>query len=174
MPGFLEAVPLILFLFFVNRIDTQIPMNWKLPFWVSGLAALLVILGFLYRKILINRVFLGINLYLITGALAFVTGQWWLNDAYGHFQASGMIVWIIIVGVLSTLISPHGFVGADPSEGNRVTQMSGWLILLSLGAFAISYAFRGERFYSEILPFGALFVGQTFLKRKVKAEKDEV
>ena len=174
MLNILEAVPLTIFIYFVRNIDTQIPMNWRVPFIVCGMTALLITLVFIYKKIVLNRIFLGINIYLYSGAIAFITHQWWLNETYGHFQASGMIVWIIIIGVISTLLSPHGFVGADSSDRKRVRKLSIYLIMVSLCAFALSYAFRGNRLLSEIIPFVGLFTGQTILRGKTATQEAEI
>lgn len=87
-----EAVPLTVFLIFLRVMDTSVPENWRLPFIVCGVAAVGVVGVFLYKKMVFNRVLLGINLYLISGGLAFVTRQWWLNRIYNDLGASGMLL----------------------------------------------------------------------------------
>ena len=106
--------------------------------------------------------------YLFSGGLAFITHQWWLNEAYGQLQASGMILWIIIIGVISTLVSPSGFLGVNFSDTTNVKKFSGYMIAVSLCAFIISYTFRGNRLFSETIPFVGLFVGQAILKKKAE------
>lgn len=76
-------------------MNTDNPQNWEAPFIVSGLSALVVIILFLYRKLLFNPIFLGTNVYLLRGGMAFVAHQWWLNRIYNNLQASGMLLWIV-------------------------------------------------------------------------------
>lgn len=92
----LEVLPLSVFLLYIRNIDTQNLENWEAPFVLTGLLALVVIILFLYRKLLFNRIFLGINVYLLSGGLAFVAHQWWLNRIYNNLQASGMLLWVFI------------------------------------------------------------------------------
>ncbi|HCY84257.1 MAG TPA: hypothetical protein DHV36_03885, partial [Desulfobacteraceae bacterium] len=110
MIRFIEAIPITLFLAYIRRIDTQVPENFKGPFTISAAAAVLLICILVYKKQPLNRLFLGINLYLISGGAAFITHQYWLNRIYDDLQASGMLLWIIGVGVVTTLLSPRGFI----------------------------------------------------------------
>ena len=117
---FLEAIPVSVFLLYIRNIDAKLPQNWEAPFIVSGLLALVVIIWFLYEKIVFNRIFLGINSYLICGAMAFITHQWWLNRIFDNLQASGMLLWIIITGIVSMLLSSRGFIGVNSSDKKSV------------------------------------------------------
>ncbi|MCG8529497.1 MAG: hypothetical protein MI749_02410 [Desulfovibrionales bacterium] len=166
MLNLLEAIPLTIFAFWIRHMDTQVPGNWGVVFMVSGLAAIVVTSICLHKKISLNRIFLGINIYLCCGGLTFATKQWWLTRVYEHFQASGMILWVIIIGLISTLVSPNGFVGVHSPDKKRIQTFSVYLILLSLGAFAVSYAFRGNALLSEMIPFVGLVVGYNVFKKK--------
>ena len=50
MTKIFEAIPLMVFLGYLRSIDTQIPENWKIPFVVSGCAAIIVIIFSLYKE----------------------------------------------------------------------------------------------------------------------------
>ncbi len=167
MLNILEAVPLIVFLISVSFIDTTVPMNWQGPFVLSGSVALSVILIFLYKKLLLNRIFLGINLYLFSGGLAFITHQWWLNRIYDSLQASGILIWVIGVGVITTLISPKGFIGIESPEKNNMKKYSFFLLTASVIAFAVSFGFQGNRILSESIPFVGLFLVHGSLKARL-------
>ena len=167
----LEAVPLAVFLLYRKHMDTAIAQNWEAPFIVSGLLAVVVLLVLVYRKVLGNRIFLGINLYLLSGGLAFLTHQWWLNRLYDHLQASGMVLWIIITGIASTFLSTGGFIGVPSPDTKSVQRYSVYLIVVSVFAWAVSFGFRGSPILSELVPFIGLFGVQRMLKRRL-AEDD--
>lgn len=166
----LETVPFSLFLLFVRNMDTPLPQNWRLPFLVSGGAALGVILFLVYRRLIFNRLLLGINLYLMGGTIGFITGHWWLNNIYLHLQASGLLAWIFLTGLVSTLISPHGFIGSSFADSSSVKKQSAFLLLCTGVAFVLSYIFRGDRLLSEILPFTGLFILQAILRARLKED----
>jgi len=90
----LEAVPLIIFLGSLRIVNLHIPDNWKIPFIISGCAAIIIILVSFYKKTVLNRILLGFNLYFISGAIAFITNQYWLNQFYDQLQASGLLLWL--------------------------------------------------------------------------------
>lgn len=163
----LEAVPLSVFLLYIRNIDADIPQNWEAPYIVSGLVAIAVTASFLYKKRMLNRIFLGINIYLVSGGVAFITHQWWLNRIYGDLQASGLLLWIIIAGIVTALFSPKGFIGVDSSDKKSIKKYSYYLLLFSVGAFTISFGFRDNRLLSEIVPFIGLFLIQKSLKEKL-------
>jgi len=167
MLTYLEALPLALFLLYIRQIDTELPTEWQGPFVAGGIAALGVILLFLHRKQVFNRLLLGINLYLISGGLAFITHQWWLNRIYCQLQASGMLLWIIATGIASLLISSRGFIGVDSPDAGGIRTCSFYLLLVSILAFALSFGFRGNPMLSETVPFLGLFLARNTMKTKL-------
>ena len=128
----------------IRDMDRSIAQNWETPFIVSGLVALIPILGGFYRKKIFNRVLLGLNLYLLTGGIALITHQWWLNRLYGRFQGSGMLAWVVLVGLVSMVASSRGFIGVDCPDAKQVKVFSLYLLLVSMGAFLISFGFQGN------------------------------
>ena len=161
-----EAIPLPIFVIYIRLIDTAILENWKSPFVVSGLVALIVILSFFYKKIVFNRILLGVNLYLISGGLAFIMHQWWLIGIYNQLQASGMILWIIATGIITIFLSPKGFIGVDSSDRNSIKKYSNYLLFFSVIAFTVSFGLRGNILFSELVPFTCLFLLQRLFKNK--------
>lgn len=161
---FLEALPLSIFLIFLRYFDTAIAQSWKAAFIGSGLAAVISILYGFHEKMIFNRVLLGINLYLISGGIAVITHQWWLNTLYYNLQASGILAWVFLVGLVSLGVSPRGFIGVDDLDRKKVYQLSLYLLLVSAVALLISFGFRGNRMLSEVIPFVMLFVAGNRLK----------
>ncbi len=132
-----QAVPLSTFLLYLRLIDTTIAHNWEGPFILSGLIAIGVIGLCVLKKRPMNRLFLGINLYLISGGLAFITHQYWLNQLYNELHASGMLLWIILVGIISTVVSPRGFIGAESQARDLIIKYSLYLLLISVLGFVL-------------------------------------
>ncbi|CAG36028.1 hypothetical protein [Desulfotalea psychrophila] len=168
-----EIIPLSIFVLYIRFIDINTGQDWNLPFLISGLMALVAIILFTARKILFNRLFLGINIYLFSGALAIISHQWWLNEIYGKLHASGMLAWIVIVGFISLLLSPRGFIGVDCPDKNFIRKTSLLLLFTSVCAFALSFAFRGNRVLSEIIPFIMVFVMQQMLRNQRTDRKEK-
>ncbi len=163
----LEILPLVVFVALIRDMDRSIVQNWETPFIVSGLVALISILGVFFQKKIFNRVLLGLNLYLLTGGIALITHQWWLNNLYGRFQGSGMLAWVILVGLVSMVASPRGFIGLDCPDAKQVKVFSLYLLLVSMGACLISFGFQGNPLLSEVIPFTGLFVIQARLKSRL-------
>ncbi|MCP4116369.1 MAG: hypothetical protein GY737_13360 [Desulfobacteraceae bacterium] len=166
-----EFLPLTLFLLLARSMDTSVPENWKLPFVAAGGPSLLVTLVMLLKRMPLNRIFLGINLYLASGALAFITRQWWLNQLYDRLQASGMLAWVCLVGVITTLAAPRGFINSPCPGKERILRFSIYLLCFSLAAFAVSFGFQGNRVMSEMVPFMGLFTIQAVLQSRLSGRE---
>ncbi len=161
-----QAIPLPIFVIYLRLIDATILENLKYPFFVSGFVALIVIISFFYKKIVFDRILLGVNLYLISGVLAFITHQWWLIKIYNQLQGSGMILWIIATGITTIFLSPKGFIGVDSSDKNSIKKYSNYLLLFSAITFTVSFRLRGNILFSEFVPFTCLFLLQGLFKKK--------
>lgn len=164
---FLQALPLSIFVVYIKFIDPTMLENWKAPFIISGLAASIVMLIILHRKIEFNRILLAINLYLISGCLAFITNQLWLVEIYDRLRASGMMLWVIATGIIAVLFSPKGFIGIKSSDKDAIKKYSNYLILCAVIAFIVSFSMRGSLLFSELGPFTCLFLMQKSLQNKL-------
>ena len=160
----MEALPLPVFLLYAALIDQSIPHNWLGPFLASSSIAIFTTTILLFNKVSLNRLILGISLYLIIGCLALLTNHTWLNQMYGILKASGMLVSIIIVGVVSLLVSPAGFIGVLSTDRKKVIMFSLYLLLVALIAFLLSFSLQGNKWLSEVIPFIGLFAIQGLLR----------
>lgn len=163
----LEFLPLSVFLIYTRLIDTSISYNWRGPFITGGSLALLSTVVLFFQKVPLNRIFLGINIHLFTGGLAFITQLWWLLDVYQKMLASGMLAWVIIVGVVTLLFSPLGFICVDHPDKKSVRAYSFYLLLVTAAAFVTSLVFQSNRVLSQVIPFIALFIIQGLLKSRI-------
>lgn len=163
----MEVIPLPIFLIYATRIDQSIPQDWLGPFVASSIAALITTTIALLSKVTLNRLMVGINLYLIMGSFALLTEHDWLNQVYGELEASGMLAWIIFVGVVSLLVSPAGFIGVPSQNRKLVSIFSLSLLLIAVIAFLASFFFQGNKLYSEVIPFLGLFATRKILHSKM-------
>jgi hypothetical protein len=133
----------------------------------------------LYVSAPINRLFIGINLYLVSGSAGLLFELNWLNQLYAQLQAAGMLAWIILVGVVTILFSDKGFIDVEYRTRKKVVIISLSLLLGAVMAFLMSFTFSSvsgsvsgsavsaaSRFLAELVPFVFLFSLQGFLKSK--------
>ena len=164
-------LPLAAFLFFRARIDTAIALNWQLPFYVAGALALASIAVLAMKKAVPDYIFLGINIYLVVGAAAVLFRQSWLTDINAEMQASGMLIWVCIVGLIATRAAPGGFIGCVdlPAESARaVRRFSHYLVLAAAAAFVMSHQFQGNLWLSETIPFAGMLAARVVLRRQLR------
>ena len=66
--GLTEALPLPICLIYAGLIDQHIPQVWKGPYFTSSITALLTTTFLILNKVTLNRLLIGINVYLIIGS----------------------------------------------------------------------------------------------------------
>lgn len=167
----IESLSLPVFLLGVALVERGIIQGWLSTYVISSTVAVITTSIVIRNKISLNRLFVGINLYLFSGAFALMMDLSWLNQLYGKMEASAMLAWIVIVGVFSIVLSPEGFIGVKSLNHKKITLFSIYLLLVALTAFAFSYYFQGNKLCSEIIPFVALFTTLGILKSKLSRAK---
>ena len=163
----LQGLPTAIFLVILRLSPPKTATDWQMPFIIAAATAVGVTVFLILKKEPLNRLCLGMNLHLATGGLAFITHQFWLNAVYDQLRASGMLLWITGVGVVTTLCTAQGFVGRAHPDRGRVAKYSWILVAAALLAAAVSYAFAGNRLMSQIIPFTGLFIIQGVLKNRL-------
>lgn len=166
-----EAIPLSIFVFYIRYMDLDTVEDWNRAFLISGVVAFLATLFLITQKINLSRIFLGVNLYLISAAIAIVSEQFWLNEIYAELHASGMLIWVVMVGLGSMLLSPQGFIGVDSPDKQNINKCSLLLLFTAICAFGLSFTFRGNIILSEAIPFILIFAMQHILTRKMTSMK---
>lgn len=165
-----EAGPLILFLIYYKIVEPATPQDWLLPYLASAVIAVLTMFVLRIKGVSLNPLFVGINLYLLSGSLGLVIGLDWLNQLYGSLQSSGMLAWIIVAGVISLFFSPGGFIGINSKNRQVVFIYSVYLLIIVVVTFLLAYYFRSSRILSEIVPFTILFLGHAVLKSRANSK----
>lgn len=165
----LEIIPLAIFLLHAETIDLSNPKNWLGPYVTSSIAAIVSTIILLRLKSNFNPLFIGINLYLISGSIGLITNLTWLNTLYGDLQAAGMLAWIVLVGLYCLNSYTWNFLGARSINKQITFNYSIVLLGISIAACIMSYSFQSNKILSEYAPFIILFSTQTYFK--IKAEQ---
>jgi hypothetical protein len=169
MGAILEFIPLAAFLLALRNLNPSYDNYWLITYGVSASAALLCIGFKILRHEFQNKIILGINCYLLSGALGIVAKQTWLMRLYGSLQSAAMLLWIMGIGVLAFLFST--WFPANLRQKTRTRLYEKAMTLITLGAFALAYSALGNTILSETIPFATLFISYFLLFSKLQAEQ---
>ena len=160
-----EAAPLSLFLLLRATLNEADAGYWLTVYLVPAVAAL-VLLGLSMRLPMpLNRLLLGIDLYLLLGAAGLLTGQLLLNELLGRIEELGMLVVMVMVGITCRIIGTS-FVGAgEASWGTGSNVLLAGTVLVTL----LTWWWRQQPLYHETLPFLLLFGLQFLMVRRMPA-----
>jgi intracellular septation protein A len=170
--NFIESVPLIVFLLFYKFTDPVLPHDWAAPYLAGAVAGVLIMIFLRVTGSSLNPIFIGINIYFVSGFLGLMFEQTWLIQLYRTLRASGMLAWIVISGVVSICLSPTGFIGIASKHKHLVNAYSVYLLVVAIGACLLAYWFRTNHLFSETVPFALLFLGYGILKMRIAAKID--
>ena len=165
----IEALPLAVFLIYMAVMNPQAQIEWRAPYYAATALALAGT-ALLWRSgAVLNRIYLGIALYFVSGTVALLTRWPWLNAEYGRLEGTAMLFWVLGLGVLFTFFSKRGYLGIDAPAS--VVRRSSWLLLaITAIATAVSLAFLGRRVLSSFVPFIAVFAAQGIMKARLHAK----
>jgi hypothetical protein len=165
-----EALPLAVFLIYMAVADPRAQVEWRLPYYAATALALAATILLTRMGATLNRIYLGIALYFVSGTLALLTRWPWLNAEYGRLEGTAMLFWVLGVGILFTLFNVRGFIGSDAAP--RTVRTYSWLLVaITSAATAVSLAFVGNRLFSSFLPFIAVFAAHGIIKARLHARR---
>lgn len=166
---FLEFVPLILYFTFSRAATADnAGRQWEIAFIFSGVLSVVTLSVLMrHQPYILNRVMLGANLFLISGAVAVLLRVSPLLDLYWRINPVPLFVWIVGVGLAASIFSPHGFVGLPDPDRKRRHRHSALLMASAGVALGISVFFRGQIVYADILPFIGLFIVNDRLQSRI-------
>ena len=149
-------------------MDGKASHDW-LEVYVTACVAV-VFSALIMRRLSINfnPMFIGIYLYLMSGMLGLATNMSWLNHLYGELQATGMLVWIALVGIYCLSSSKLSFLGSKVENSYSTRNYSIILFGVVIVSCVASYQFQDYKILSQYGPFVILFSLQTIFQNKVK------
>jgi hypothetical protein len=157
---FAESLSLTFFVIYIHSQTVAPGEAWLLPYLLASIIGAAVSLILLHQRIVLNRLFLGINLYFFSGVLAVALQVQALNQLYAQLGAAAMLAWILLVGIGATLLAPVGVLGISETR----SRIHSWYLLAACAA-AVLWAkyFKTNMALGEWLPFIALFTLRSFL-----------
>lgn len=147
---------------------------WTYSFYGGAFTAIVQLMYAWYKKLPLDYIALGTDAFLIYGAAAFSLGFAPLVAPYAYFRQTVIFLWILIVGLITTVTRPEGFL-QQPS--NRLTSTSkrlqGSIALLAIvaAAFIASFIFIKTLDWGTllgvVLPFVAMLAGRAILRNRL-------
>jgi hypothetical protein len=165
---FLQFLPVSAFVSYALGNGEPTPKRWLGAFALGSSLALARWLFMRWKKMPLNPLVFGADLYLVYGLVACLSGQPMLTDLLAYLQAAGLLAAMLVAGIIATLASPRGFVFADGEPRAEVVKASLILLVIAAVATVVSYQFRGDTTYSGVLPVMSLAVSQRLLRRRLR------
>jgi len=164
----LESFPFTVFLIYSKMLESRVTNKWEAPLITGGCIAILSLTILLNRKVQLNSILLGINIYLITACSAIIFDISWVQRIYEKTTVSAVIAWIIISITVTLFIYPKRFIGINHFNWKTILLSFFSLLIATVIALVISIVFKDSGIFSEIIPFALIFITQHCLKRKYK------
>ena len=166
--SFTEILPLPIFLVYAEIIDKGISEQWLGPYLLSSLLAIIISAYLIKEKVVLNRVILGINLYLCSGTTGLLFNVTWLNHFYGETEAAGMLFWVLGICLIA-LFHAKGLFLPRHCNPTIMNKEDAAFIGIVLVACLVSVLFQGNRLLAEIIPFIFIFTSYNiFRSRSIK------
>jgi hypothetical protein len=137
--------------------------RWLEAFMLAAAVGIVQFVALLLMKKPMSRLVMATNLFLIFGGVAVYFQQWWFLELYAQGQEHSIFVFIIMIGVITTLFSTAGFIGVICEDKRQLKHKSYTLLLASVIVFFISFISSGDIFYSAVLPIVTLALLQRYL-----------
>ena len=150
--NFSQFLPLSLFATYSFR--TGAPSQERLfeAFMIGAIAAAIQLLWVMGQQRPANRLILGANLWLLIGGVAAYLRLWEVLQIYKELREAGIFVLILLIGLLTTVFSPTGYIGGRSESSTIVRRYSLLLLLGTILALSLSLSFRGNTFIAAVLP----------------------
>lgn len=159
----LQYLPLTLFVWLI-----RFQYDWPMIFIVAGTSALLFLFVLWKQKNIIDRFVLAIYLFLIGGAVMFIGNVGWLQAVYEYFDKAMLLLWLFFVGIISTIITPQGFIGVESIDKRKQKSYSYYLLIATMIGLIWAFYRRENIFLAGMVPFLALRLLQIILRSLLK------
>ena len=156
----LNWIPLSLFVLLICFNQPSDRFQWDMIFLLSGLVALLTLPFTTLAGIPQDRIFLGINLFFSSSAIAFLVGFPEITHWYQEQKVTAMMLWVIGSCVMAGLITRQGCFDV---EVNHRMLKSCLLIGAAVASVTASWWFKPSVFLSEVMPLLSLLISRQLL-----------
>ncbi len=157
---FLQYAPIFLFLRYM-RMQDMTEALWSYAFSFAGFCAIGAILISMHKRITMDRLFLGVNFFLILGACGFLFNLQPLLEWYGDTTGGPFFTCIFTVGLLTTLFTKSGFIGAKRMSRDAIRY--GSFLLLAATIIALIWSVKADDqgiLWATVMPFIILRIVQ--------------
>jgi hypothetical protein len=161
----LQFFPLAGFLYYA-RIHGYSEGAWENAFIIGGALAVLETAVLALKRIHLNRLILGANLFLILGGLGFLLELQPILNLYGKYTQAVLFFSMLLVGLATTLFTPSGYIGTTKCSKAWIRKNSLYLLAATLLATLISLYFRGSVLKAGLAPFLIIYFTRHYLIRK--------
>ena len=158
----LQFLPLIVF---ANM--RRLGFEYEERFLVAAGAALVVLALLAALRVRMNPLLVGVQIWLLIEATAFVVEFPLLVDALVALRESSIFVVIIVVGGIYVARS-RSLLSVDDVEEGVARRASLALLALAGVAFLFSLALRGDEVMAGVLPSVVLFVAQSIVSARAR------
>jgi hypothetical protein len=148
--------------------NPQAQAEWRAPYYAATAISALGTWFLLRQGATLNRIYLGIALYFLSGTIALITRWPWLNEEYGRLEGTAMLYWVLATGIGFTFFNRRGFIGLDSGPPQTVRNASLLLLAITLAATIFSASFLGNRLWSSFAPFIAVFTAHGVMKARLR------
>lgn len=130
--------------------------SWRLAFIVGGIAALAQTALFVGKKYELNPIMLAINCFLLCGGIGMAFGISIILEFYRNFMQTTLLIWLLIIGIMTTIFSKKGFAGIEHTSQSKVIKYSLILIFVTSLAIVWSLYFKNNFLFSIVIPFASV------------------
>jgi hypothetical protein len=152
----------------VYRLTQLDKPDWGLAFVVGGCLAVIGTGVPLLRQVRLNRIFLGVNVFLVIGGMGFLLQIEPVTRLYGTLMQAAIFCSLSLVGIFTTFFTKDGFIGVNNPNRRLVVLYSLYLLCASAAAFAFSLQFPGEIVLAGALPFSGILILSHLLSRNLR------
>ena len=152
----IESSSLPAFLIYIQFIDQEVTAQWLGPYLISTLVACFSTSYTLWIKRPLNRIFIGINGYFLSGLVGILYNVNPINQLYGILGASALLMWVTVVCLTFSIVDRKRLPRPKPTI-IYIPKDYAFIIICALST-CFSWITIPNRILSEILPFTCVFI----------------
>ena len=146
--------------------------NKALGFIIGGILAVTQLIFFALESKPLNRIIIGIDIYLMIMGFAMLSKSIYLLKILGSLDGASLLLCILLVGIFATMFSRSGFVGSDNYEQPEKIRLHSIILLCLVAvAAALSFAFSGNYRFTVIVPMIIICIANMNLLKDIELRK---